>query len=136
NFLYHLGVKHEDVYLHTLPMFHCNGWGGVWAITATGSTHVCLRKDDPPYILSLFEKEKISLLCGAPTVINMLVNAPESKEVEITTNPRMATAGSPPAAALIHKAQDILGLKMMHVYGLTETSPFILHCEWRTEFDS
>ena len=48
----------------------------------------------------------------------------------------MATAGSPPAAALIHKAQEILGLEMIHVYGLTETSPFILYCEWKNDFDT
>ncbi|MRG85726.1 long-chain-fatty-acid--CoA ligase [Salinibacillus xinjiangensis] len=136
NFMYHLGVQHDDVYLHTLPMFHANGWGGVWAITAAGATHVCLRKVDPPVILDLFEKKNISLLCGAPTVINMLVNDPKAKETKIQTNPRMATAGAPPAAALIHKAQEILGLNMIHVYGLTETSPFILYCEWKKEFDS
>ncbi|WHY75517.1 long-chain-fatty-acid--CoA ligase [Neobacillus sp. WH10] len=136
NFLYHLNVKHDDVYLHTLPMFHANGWGGVWAITAAGGTHVCLRKVDPPLILELFEKKNISLLCGAPTVVNMLVNDPKAKEIEINTSPRMATAGAPPAAALIHKAQEILGLNMIHVYGLTETSPFILYCEWKKEFES
>ncbi|NHM30920.1 long-chain-fatty-acid--CoA ligase [Neobacillus terrae] len=136
NFLYHLGVDHDDVYLHTLPMFHANGWGGVWALTASGGTHVCLRKVDPPLILDLFEKKNISLLCGAPTVVNMLVNEPKAREVEIKTNPRMATAGAPPAAALIQKAQELLGLNMMHVYGLTETSPFILYCEWKMEFNS
>lgn len=135
NFMYHLNVNHDDVYLHTLPMFHANGWGGVWALTAVGATHICLRKVDPPLILDLFEKHKISLLCGAPTVVNMLVNEPKAKEVKITTNPRMATAGAPPAAALIAKAQSILGLNMMHVYGLTETSPFILYCEWKKEFN-
>ncbi|MDR7080486.1 fatty-acyl-CoA synthase [Neobacillus niacini] len=136
NFLYHLGVKHDDVYLHTLPMFHANGWGGVWAITAAGATHVCLRKVDPPLILDLFENKNISLLCGAPTVVNMLVNDPKAKQIEIKTRPRMATAGAPPSAALIQKAQEILGLNMIHVYGLTETSPFILYCEWKKEFDS
>ena len=136
NFLYHLNVNHDDVYLHTLPMFHANGWGGVWAITAAGGTHVCLRKVDPPLILELFERKNISLLCGAPTVVNMLVNDPKAREIEIKTSPRMATAGAPPAAALIHKAQEILGLNMIHVYGLTETSPFILYCEWKSEFDS
>ncbi|WP_174613034.1 long-chain-fatty-acid--CoA ligase [Virgibacillus ihumii] len=136
NFMYHLDVSHDDVYLHTLPMFHANGWGGVWAITATGGTHVCLRKVDPPYILELFDKQNISLLCGAPTVVNMLINEPKVKEVDIQTKPRMATAGAPPAAALIGKAQEILGLNMIHVYGLTETSPFILYCEWKKEFDS
>lgn len=135
NFLYHLSVKHDDVYLHTLPMFHANGWGGVWAITAAGATHVCLRKVDPPLILDLFERENITLLCGAPTVVNMLVNDPKAKEIDIKTNPRMATAGAPPAAALIYRAQEILGLNMIHVYGLTETSPFILYCEWKKEFD-
>lgn len=136
NFMYHLGVNHDDVYLHTLPMFHANGWGGVWAITAAGGTHVCLRKVDPPHILDLFETKSISLLCGAPTVINMLVNHPKSTGIDIKTRPRMATAGAPPAAALINKAQEILGLNIIHVYGLTETSPFILYCEWRKEFDS
>ncbi|PAV28841.1 o-succinylbenzoate--CoA ligase [Virgibacillus profundi] len=135
NFMYHLGVNHDDVYLHTLPMFHANGWGGVWAITAAGATHVCLRKVDPPLILDLFEKQNISLLCGAPTVVNMLVNEPKAKEANIKTRLRMATAGAPPAAALIQKAQDIFGLNMIHVYGLTETSPFILYNEWKKEFD-
>jgi len=135
NFMYHLGVNYDDVYLHTLPMFHANGWGGVWAITAAGATHVCLRKVDPPVILDLFENKEISLLCGAPTVVNMLVNEPKAKEIKVKTHPRMATAGAPPAAALIQKAQEILGLKMIHVYGLTETSPFILYCEWKKEFD-
>ena len=65
----------------------------------------------------------------------MLVNEPKAKEVTLTTTPRMGTAGSPPAAALIGKAQDILGLNMIHVYGLTETSPFILYCEWKKEFN-
>ncbi|MEH7084968.1 long-chain-fatty-acid--CoA ligase [Neobacillus drentensis] len=136
NFMYHLGVNYDDVYLHTLPMFHANGWGGVWAITAAGGTHVCLRKVDPSLILELFDKKNVSLLCGAPTVVNMLINEPKAKEINITTNPRMATAGAPPAAALIHKAQEILGLNMIHVYGLTETSPFILYCEWKKEFDT
>ncbi|WP_164667812.1 long-chain-fatty-acid--CoA ligase [Virgibacillus doumboii] len=136
NFMFHLGVSHDDVYLHTLPMFHANGWGGVWAITATGGTHVCLRKVDPPLILDLFESKKISLLCGAPTVVNMLINDEKAKETNIKTSPRMATAGAPPAAALINNAQQILGLNMIHVYGLTETSPFILYCEWKKEFDS
>src|SRR5699024_10041297 len=93
DFMYHLGVGHEDVYLHTLPMFHANGWGGVWAITAAGATHVCLRKVDPARILDLFENQGITLLCGAPTVINMLVNDPKSNEANITTQPRMGTAG-------------------------------------------
>ncbi len=58
DFLYHLHVGHDDVYLHTLPMFHANGWGGVWAITAAGATHVCLRKVDPPVILRYLKSSR------------------------------------------------------------------------------
>ncbi|NWO12172.1 long-chain-fatty-acid--CoA ligase [Virgibacillus sp.] len=135
DFMFHLGVKHEDVYLHTLPMFHVNGWGGVWAIMAVGGVHVCLRKVDPKVILDLFEKHHITLLCGAPIVINMLVNEPKVNEISINVKSRMATAGSPPAAALIQQAQDLLGLDILHVYGLTETSPFILYNEWKSSFN-
>ncbi|CDQ38709.1 MULTISPECIES: long-chain-fatty-acid--CoA ligase [Virgibacillus] len=135
NFMFHLGVNHDDVYLHTLPMFHANGWGGIWAITAVGGVHVCLRKVVPSIILELFEQHQVSLLCGAPTVINMLVNDPKAQVTTITSKPRMGTAGSPPAAALIERAQKILGLNIMHVYGLTETAPFILYNEWKQDFN-
>lgn len=134
-FLYHLQVHHDDVYLHTLPMFHANGWGGVWAITAAGATHICLRKVDPENTLKLFNELKISLLCGAPTVVNMLINAKGVDQVARELPRRMATAGSPPPASIIGKAQQLLGLEMIHVYGLTETSPFILYCEPKREFD-
>ncbi|MBX6395227.1 MAG: long-chain-fatty-acid--CoA ligase [Alicyclobacillaceae bacterium] len=135
DFMFHLRVSHDDVYLHILPLFHVNGWGSVWAITAVGATHVCLRKVDPPHILELFEREGITLACGAPTVLNMLVQAPNIDKVHITTRPRMATAGSPPPAAVIDKVQRYLHMEVIHVYGLTETSPFISYCEWRKEFE-
>jgi fatty-acyl-CoA synthase len=130
DFMFHLRVEPDDVYLHTLPMFHANGWGGVWAITAVGGTHVCLRKVDPEKILQLLDKENVTLACGAPTVINMLVNAPGIEHFQPKIKRRMATAGSPPPAALIQKAQRLLSMEIIHVYGLTETAPFILHCEW------
>lgn len=136
NFLYHLRVEHDDMYLHTLPMFHANGWGGIWALTAAGATHVCLRKVEPEQILQLFEALKITLLCGAPTVVNMIVNARGVEKLSKDIQRRMATAGSPPPAVLIGKAQELLGLEMIHVYGLTETSPFILYCEWKQAFAS
>ncbi|NCU18219.1 long-chain-fatty-acid--CoA ligase [Pallidibacillus pasinlerensis] len=136
DFLYHLRVHHDDVYLHTLPLFHVNGWGGIWAITAAGATHVCLRKVDPPVILDLFENKGITFFCAAPIVLNMIMNHPKVKETKITRKMRMATAGAPPAAAIIKKAQQLLGLDIIHVYGLTETTPFILYCEWKEVFNS
>jgi fatty-acyl-CoA synthase len=136
DFLFHLRVGYDDVYLHTLPMFHANGWGGVWAITGVGGTHICLRKVDPALVLQLYERERITLACGAPTVLNMLVQAPNVEDVRITWPTRIATAGSPPPAAVIDRVQRLLNMDVIHVYGLTETSPFITWCEWRREFDS
>lgn len=135
DFLFHMSVSYNDVYLHTLPMFHANGWGGVWAVTGVGGTHVCLRKVDPVRILELFQEEKVTLACGAPTVLNMLIQAPNLLDVQIETHPRIATAGSPPPAAVIEKVQKYLNMEVIHVYGLTEVSPFISYCEWRPEFE-
>ncbi|SIS74486.1 long-chain-fatty-acid--CoA ligase [Alicyclobacillus vulcanalis] len=130
NFLFHLRVEHDDVYLHTLPLFHVNGWGGVWALTAVGGTHVCLRKVDPAVILRLFTEEGVTLACAAPTVVNMLVQHPGVESIRIPHRTRMATAGSPPPAAVIEKAERYLNMEIIHVYGLTETAPFITYCEW------
>ena len=71
------GMTPHPVYLWTLPMFHCNGWCFPWTITALNGTHVCLRKVDPAAIYALMKSEGVTHFCGAPTVLNMLVNAPE-----------------------------------------------------------
>ncbi len=134
DFLFHLRVTHEDVYLHTLPMFHANGWGGVFAITAVGGTHVCLRKVIPSQVLDLYQEENVTLACGAPTVLNMLVQAPNINDTHLSVPSRIATAGSPPPAAIIERVQKHLNIEVIHVYGLTEVSPFISYCEWRQEF--
>ncbi|AEJ44711.1 AMP-dependent synthetase and ligase [Alicyclobacillus acidocaldarius subsp. acidocaldarius Tc-4-1] len=130
DFLFHLRVAHDDVYLHTLPLFHVNGWGGVWAITAVGGTHICLRKVDPAVILRLYVNEGVTLACAAPTVLNMILQHPDVEHVRLNRRTRMATAGSPPPAAVIEKAEKFLQMEILHVYGLTETSPFITYCEW------
>ncbi|OPG15863.1 long-chain-fatty-acid--CoA ligase [Ferroacidibacillus organovorans] len=132
--LFHMRVHHDDVYLHTLPMFHVNGWGSVWVFTAVGATHVCLRRVDPDVILSLFENLGITVAFGAPTVINMLLNAASLPERKLTKTIRFATAGSPPPAAVIEQAERLLKMDITHVYGLTETTPLITYCEWVDAF--
>ncbi|WP_026974320.1 long-chain-fatty-acid--CoA ligase [Alicyclobacillus contaminans] len=135
DFLFHLRFSPEDVYLHTLPMFHVNGWGGVWAVSALGCTHVCLRKVNPVQVLQLFQDEGVTVACGAPTVLSMLLQAPNVNQVKLAQRPRIATAGSPPPAAVLERVHELLGMEVIHVYGLTEVSPFISYCEWRQEFN-
>src|SRR5882724_693667 len=122
-----------DRYLWTLPMFHASGWTFVWTVTATGATHVCLRRVEPRAVFELMAKERITMLCAAPTVLISLANAPEDLRRTAARGIRVVTAGAPPAATTIQRLEDELGWTITHVYGLTETTPFITVCEPRPE---
>jgi fatty-acyl-CoA synthase len=128
---HHMGVK--DRYLWTLPMFHANGWTFVWIVTACGATHVCLRKVEPRAIFELIAQERISMFCAAPTVLISIANAPEELRRNARRDVRLFTAGAPPAAPTIERIEGELGWDLTHVYGLTETAPFITICEERPE---
>lgn len=131
--LVHCHLAMGDRYLWTLPMFHANGWTFVWTITACGGTHVCLRKVEPENIFYLINKENISLFCAAPTVLIGITNAPENLRKLAPRSIQVFTAGAPPAAATIERIENELGWKLIQLYGLTETSPFISICEVRPE---
>jgi len=118
-------------YLWTLPMFHANGWTFVWIITAVGGTHVCLRRVEPPKIFAELARERVTMLCAAPTVLIGIANAPEEVRQGAPAGVRVLTAGAPPAAATINRVEQELGWVITHVYGLTETAPFITVCEPR-----
>src|SRR5438309_3694247 len=122
-----------DRYLWTLPMFHANGWTFVWTVTAAGAAHVCLRKVEPRAVFELMASEQITTLCAAPTVLISLANAPESLRRLAPKGIRVITAGAPPAASTIQRLEEELGWTITHVYGLTETAPFITVCEPRPE---
>lgn len=139
--LVHISMSPAERYLWTLPMFHANGWTFVWTVTAVGGTHVCLRKVEPRAIFTLIHDERVTLLCAAPTVLIGIANAPEdvrrilqpTEAAETPPKVRVLTAGAPPAAATIERIEGELGWEITHVYGLTETAPFITICEPRPE---
>jgi fatty-acyl-CoA synthase len=115
-----------DTYLWTLPMFHANGWTFVWMVTAVGAKHVCLRRVEPARIFELINKEDVTMLCAAPTVLIGVANAPaEQRGDNLKRGLRVFTAGAPPAAATIGRIEGEFGWEIIHVYGLTETAPFI-----------
>jgi fatty-acyl-CoA synthase len=122
-----------DRYLWTLPMFHANGWTFVWTVTAAGATHICLRKCEPRAVFELMRTEQVTTLCAAPTVLISLANAPENLRHLAPKGIRVVTAGAPPAASTIQRLEEDLGWTITHVYGLTETAPFITVCEPRAE---
>jgi acyl-CoA synthetase (AMP-forming)/AMP-acid ligase II len=122
-----------DRYLWTLPMFHANGWTFVWTVTAAGATHICLRKVEPRAVFELMATEQVTTLCAAPTVLISLANAPEDLRRLAPKGIHVVTAGAPPAASTIQRLEEDLGWTITHVYGLTETAPFITVCESRAE---
>lgn len=121
-------------YLWTLPMFHCNGWCFPWTITALNGTHVCLRKVDPAAIYALMKSEGVTHFCGAPTVLNMLVNAPEELRDGLPSGIKAMTAGAAPPAAVIATMEG-MGIAITHTYGLTEVYGPCVVCSWHGEWD-
>ena len=131
--LAHHHLSPADRYLWTLPMFHANGWTFTWITTARGMANVCLRRVEPKLIFPLIRDEGITMFCAAPTVLIGMANAPAEVRAGAPRGVRLFTAGAPPAAATIELIERELGWELMHVYGLTETAPFITFCEPRPE---
>src|SRR6185436_3945157 len=131
------GVSDRDVYLWTLPMFHCNGWGMVFAVTGMGGTHVVLRKVDGAEILRRVEQHGVTLMCGAPAVANAILDAAASWNGPIpgSGTTRMVIAGAPPPTRTIERIETELGWEFIQIYGLTETTPLLTMNRRRAEFD-
>jgi len=109
----------KPVYLWTLPLFHCNGWCFPWSVTAMGGTHVCLRAVDPALIFPMIVEHGVTHMCGAPTVLAMLVSAPAEQKRKFPQTVHIQTGGSPPPAKVIQGMEE-LGFKVLHIYGMTE----------------
>jgi fatty-acyl-CoA synthase len=109
----------HPVYLWTLPMFHCNGWCFPWTVAAAAGVNVCLRKVEPTKIFELIKKHGVTHMCGAPIVYNTLINAPDAPKGSAARRVVGLIAGAAPPVAVLEGAESI-GIKLMHVYGLTE----------------
>ena len=129
------GLTPASVYLWTLPMFHCNGWTYTWAVTAAGGTHVCLRKVDPALIFPAIARHRVTHLCGAPVVLNMLVHAPDSVKQRFAQTVEVATGGAAPPSAVI-AAMERMGFRVTHLYGLTETYGPATLCAWQEGWEA
>jgi fatty-acyl-CoA synthase len=122
------------VYLWTLPLFHCNGWGYAWSVTLLGGTHVCLRRVDPALVFRLIADHRVTHMCGAPTVLAMLINAPAEQKLRFEHVVDIQTGGSSPPVKVI-TAMSEMGFRVMHIYGLTEVLGPSTLCEWQEAWD-
>ena len=128
------GLTPRSVYLWTLPMFHCSGWTYTWAVSVVGGTHVCLRKVDPALIFPAIAEHKVTHLCGAPIVLNMLVHAPESVKRRFDHRVEVATGGAAPPSAII-ESMEKMGFNVTHLFGLTESYGPATLCAWQEEWN-
>lgn len=131
------GVSDRDVYLHTLPMFHCNGWGMPFAVASMGVKQIVLRKVDGNEILRRIDQHGVTLMCGAPAVLAAILDAAAdwNGKVPGRDRVRIICAGAPPPTAMIERVETELGWEFIQIYGLTETSPLLTMSRGRSEWD-
>jgi acyl-CoA synthetase (AMP-forming)/AMP-acid ligase II len=139
-FGWHVGVGDRDVFMHTLPMFHCNGWGMPYAVTGMGVPQVVVRKIDGEVILSRIADHGVTLLCGAPAVVAAVLDAGVARREAGRETPgrgttRIVVAGAPPPSKTIERVEAELGWEFIQIYGLTETSPLLTINRAPTEWD-
>jgi acyl-CoA synthetase (AMP-forming)/AMP-acid ligase II len=133
----HTQISDRDVYLHTLPMFHCNGWGMPYGLTGVGAKHVVIRQIDGAEILRRVDTYGVTLICAAPAVVNAALDAAASWDGPIPGRDRLrvVVAGAPPPSRTIQRVLDDLGWEFIQIYGLTETSPLVTVNRMRGEWD-
>ncbi|MHA6765560.1 AMP-binding protein [Streptacidiphilus sp. PAMC 29251] len=136
-FALHAQLGDRDVYLHTLPMFHVNGWGMPYAVTGLGGRHIVLRQVDGKEILRRIQQHGVTFLCCAPAVLNSVLDAAADWDGEIPGRDRVRVicAGAPPPSRTIERVAGELGWEFQQIYGLTETAPLLTVNRTRSEWD-
>jgi fatty-acyl-CoA synthase len=128
-------MGHHPVYLWTLPMFHCNGWCYPWSLAAVAGTSVCMRKVSAGGIFDAIADHGVTHFCGAPIVLNFLLNAKPDERRDFAHTVEVMTAAAPPPATVL-QAMESSGFHMTHAYGLTETYGPAVLCAWKPEWDA
>ncbi|KAM3316251.1 hypothetical protein ACQJBY_034403 [Aegilops geniculata] len=122
-------------YLWTVPMFHCNGWHLPWGVAMQGGTNVCLRHFTAAVIFDSIARHGVTHMGGAPTVLNMILNAPAADRRPLPGTVRVMTGGAPPPPRVLAGMEE-LGFAVYHIYGLTETYGPATVCAWMPEWDA
>lgn len=129
---WHMGP--HPVYLWTLPMFHCNGWCFAWSLAANAGTSICARTIDADTIYSSISDHGVTHFCGAPIILNFIVNADPAVIKPLPHTVNIMTAAAPPPASVL-LAIEALGFHITHTYGLTETYGPAVMCAWKPHWD-
>ncbi len=129
------GATAQPIYLWTLPMFHCNGWCFTWGVALVAGTNVCLRRVEAKNIYAAFAEHGVTHLCGAPVVMQMIINASADERQPFDQSIEFMTAAAPPPAAVLARMAEE-GIRVTHVYGLTEIYGPAVICAWQDSWDA
>ena len=124
----------HPTYMWVVPMFHCNGWGNPYTLTALAGTSVCLRYVSAKNLFDAIADHKVTHFGGAPIVLNFIAQATEEEKRDYSHKVNVVTAGAPPPAATLEAVQQ-MGFDVTHVYGLTETYGHVSMCAWQDEWN-
>jgi fatty-acyl-CoA synthase len=119
------GFEPTEVQLHTIPLFHVNGWGTPHTITCTGGLHVMLRRFDPQAVFELIQNERVTLFSLVPTMANALVNHPEIGKYDLSSVRMIVIGGAASTPELVKAVEEKFGCECYSGYGLSETTPVL-----------
>jgi fatty-acyl-CoA synthase len=125
NFLTGMSLTDADTMLHTIPLFHVNGWGTPHALTALGGRHVCVRQFVPQQVLELIQREQVTVTALVPTMVNMLINMPDLDRYDVSSLKRIIVGGAPSPWAFVGEVRRRLGCDYIVGYGMTESAPIL-----------
>jgi fatty-acyl-CoA synthase len=115
----------HSVLLHTIPLFHANGWGAAHVITVVGGTHVMIHHFNPLEVLRLIERERATGCSMVPAMITALLHCPEREKHDLSSLEAILVGGSASSPTLVKEVEEKLGCACISGYGLTETSPIL-----------
>jgi fatty-acyl-CoA synthase len=130
--LYH-HAKFEDVFLHTIPLFHANGWGAAHTITLVGATHVMSPRFIPQEVFRLVERERVHSLSLVPIMATALVNCPDRPKYDLSSLEWITIGGAASFPSLMREVEQTLGCKCFSGYGLTECAPSLATAELKPD---
>ncbi len=127
-------VPKHPVYLYTVPLFHCNGWGHIWTMAIMGGTFICNRVISAEVIFNAVRDNRVTHFGAAPIILSMLSAAPPEQQFRPDYTLEVMTAGAPPPSKVLERTAA-LGMNVTHVYGLTETYGHVVFCDWNPDWD-
>lgn len=118
-----MGLTGEDVVLHTIPLFHVNGWGTPHYVTGLGGVHVLLPRFDAAEVLRLIERHRVTRLFLVPAMARLLLDQPSRLSRELSSLRQVSIGGSAASPALLAEVESAFGCPVICGYGMTESSP-------------